>query len=357
MFSGLCDACVAWGRRPGQARQGPEQGRQHLTRKLYEIVYEALKEHIRDARLPHGLVLLEGPVAELFRTSRAPVKTALHRLNAEGLIERFDGRGFVVANPAGETTPLRMDLAEAGLVLDAHVDEQDLQARSSWERIYDDAEREIGAALPFGRFHINEAKMGEHFDVSRTVIRDVLGRMHERGLVEKSARSHWIAGPLTASAIREFYEIRGLLEPQALVQAVHNLDIDELVAMRDRVRSLEMRYPHVSAEELTALDTDLHTSCVQRIDNKRLAAMIRQAQLPLVANHTFLRHLGIPEETPELGEHKLVFEHLIQGSPAAAAAALKAHLERSLDRALIRLKVLSVKSTPPLAPYFLETAP
>jgi DNA-binding GntR family transcriptional regulator len=328
-----------------------------LARKLYEIVHKALASHIREERLPVGLVLLEGPVAELFRTSREPVKMALRRLHDEGLIERFDGRGYLVSGTRRGAPPLRLDLAEAGLNLDGGVDEHELQGRAAWERIYSDAEREVGMALPFGRFHVNEARMAEHFDVSRTVIRDVLSRMQERGLVEKSPRSHWVAGPLTASAIREFYQIRGMLEPPALMQAVPNLDMDELVVMRDRLRSMESRYPRVMAEELTAIDVDLHTDCVQRIDNRRMAAMIRQAQLPLVANHTFLHHLGIPEETPELGEHKLVFEHLIQGSPAAAAAALQAHLERSLDRALIRLKVLSVKPTPPLAPYLMETSP
>jgi DNA-binding GntR family transcriptional regulator len=328
-----------------------------LARKLYEIVYTALEDLLRAQRLPPGLVLLEGPVAEIFRTSRAPVKAALRLLNEQGLIERFNGRGFIVPSPAGETAPVRLDLREAGFAPATALADDNLESRAAWERIYHDAEREVGAALPFGRFHINEARMGQHFGVSRTVIRDVLGRMHERGLVEKSPRTHWIAGPLTAAAIREFYEIRGMLEPQALIQAVPNLDIDELVAMRDRVTTLEARYPHVSAEELTDLDTDLHTHCVQRIANKRLMAMIRQAQLPLLTNYTFLRYLGIPEETPELAEHKLVFEHLIQGSSAAAAAALKAHLERSLDRALIRLKVLSVKSTPPLPPYLMTSLP
>lgn len=328
-----------------------------LARKLYEIVYDALEGHLRDRRLPPGLVLLEGPVAEIFRTSRAPVKTALRMLSERGLVERFNGRGFIVPDPDGGTEPLRLDLRQAGLDPNAHIDEDELQNRVAWERIYSAAEREVGLALPFGRFQINEARMGEHFGVSRTVVRDVLGRMQERGLVEKAPRSHWIAGPLTASAIREFYEIRVMLEPQALIQAVPSLDIDELAAMRNRVALLEARYPQVSAEELTGLDVDLHTRCVQRIANKRLVAIIRQAQLPLIANYTFLSHLGIPEETPELAEHKLVFEHLIQGSPAAAAAALKAHLERSLDRALIRLKVLSVKSTPPLPPYLMATAP
>ena len=328
-----------------------------MARKLYEIIFETLKAQLLAGKLPQGLVLLEGPVAQIFGISRAPVKTALHLLSEQGLIERFDGRGFIVPGANGATAPLRIDLREAGLGLDADLAEEELQSGAAWERIYSAAEKEVATALPFGRFHVNEARMGEHFGVSRTVIRDVLGRMHERGLVEKSPRSHWVAGPLTAAATREFYEIRGMLEPQALVQAVTNLDIDELVAMRDRVVAVERRYPRVSAEELTALDVDLHTSCVQRIVNKRLVAMIRQAQLPLIANYVFMRHLGIPEETPELAEHKLVFEHLIQGSPAAAAAALKAHLERSLDRALIRLKVLSVKSTPPLPTYLSLSAP
>lgn len=328
-----------------------------MARKLYEIVYEALAGHLRESRLPPGLVLLEGPVAEIFRTSRAPVKAALRMLSEEGLVERFNGRGFIVPGAEGTAAPLRIDLREAGLDPNTHIGEEELQSRAAWERIYSAAEQEVGFALPFGRFNVNEARMAQYFGVSRTVVRDVLGRMQERGLVEKAPRSHWVAGPLTAAAIREFYEIRGILEPQALIEAAPALDGDMLIAMRDRITALEARYPKVSADELASLDVDLHTRCVQRIRNKRLVTMIRQAQLPLIANFAFMHELGIPEETPELGEHKLVFEHLIQGSPAAAAAALKAHLERSLDRALTRLKVLSVKPTPPLPPYLMATAP
>ena len=37
-----------------------------------------------------------------------------------------------------------------------------------------------------------------HFDVRRTVVRDVLNRLNHDGLIEKDRWSHWTAGPLTS---------------------------------------------------------------------------------------------------------------------------------------------------------------
>ena len=41
-----------------------------------------------------------------------------------------------------------------------------------------------------------------------TVVRDVLSRLHERGLIRKNQSSHWIAGPLTAQTVREKFSCR-----------------------------------------------------------------------------------------------------------------------------------------------------
>ncbi len=179
--------------------------------RLYEIVERALRSSIGVGRLPAGLVLLEGPIAEIFQTSRAPVQRALARLEADGLIHRFEGRGFLVG--AAGVAPLRADIRGFGLEAGEEIDEAQ-QSRASWERIYATAERQIASCLVFGRYRIVEAEMADHFGVSRTVVRDVLGRLQERGLIEKNASSHWIAGPLTARAIRELYEMRRLLEPR-----------------------------------------------------------------------------------------------------------------------------------------------
>jgi DNA-binding GntR family transcriptional regulator len=54
-----------------------------------------------------------------------------------------------------------------------------------------------------------------------------------------------------------------------------------------------------------------------------------------------------------LTEHRLVLEHLLQGAPDAAAAALAAHLDAALVRALGRLKALAVVPEPDVVPPYL----
>ena len=51
-----------------------------------------------------GTVILEGPIAEFFGVSRAPVKTALAHLIDQGLVKRFEGRGYLVTG--GLQTPV-----------------------------------------------------------------------------------------------------------------------------------------------------------------------------------------------------------------------------------------------------------
>ena len=325
-----------------------------LGERLYEVIYRSLAMQIARGDLPPGLVLLEGAIAEAFQVSRAPVKTALRLLFKDGVVQRFDGRGYMLPGGGG---PLRIALKAAGLRTSTDGVEEALPPRAGWERIYLDAEREIGAAIAFGRFRVLEARMASHYGVSRTVVRDVLSRMHERRLIEKDARSHWIAGPLTAGTLRDYYQIRRILEPAALVLAAPRLDADVLGAMRARVLAISAGHVAAQADTMLAIDEDLHIKCVQRNGNFRLTEMIQDSQTVLIANHTFLRYLGMPEELPELEEHRVIFDLLLQGNPDAAAAALRAHLDRSLDRALSRLKVLSVIPMPDLPGFLAPTEP
>lgn len=325
-----------------------------MSEQLYDMIYRSLAGQIGSGDLPPGLVLLEGALADAFQVSRAPVKTALRLLFRDGLVQRFEGRGYMVP---GRTAPLRIGLKAAGLRGSMDGAEEAPPPRAGWERIYMHAEREIGAAITFGRFRVLEARMASHYGVSRTVVRDVLSRMHERRLIEKDPRSHWIAGPLTAGTLREYYEIRRILEPAALVLAAPRLDADALVMMRARVNAVSSRRTPAQPDTMLAIDEDLHIKCVQRNGNFRLTEMIQDSQTVLIANHTFLRCLGVPEELPELEEHRVIFDLLLQGNPEAAAAALRAHLDRSLDRALSRLKVLSVIPLPDLPSFLGPTEP
>ena len=162
------------------------------------------------------------------KTSRAPVQAALRILEEEGLIRRFDGRGYLVGGPNSKDEPIRARSREAR--------PSDLRTRSTapcktaglWERVYDEVEAAVAASLIFGDFRIIELELGDYYGVSRTVVRDVLSRLHERGLITKTASSHWVASALTAQSVRERFELRGLMEPEAIRRAADRTDYDKI---------------------------------------------------------------------------------------------------------------------------------
>lgn len=62
-------------------------------------VYRELREAILSARLPMGMRINEVELASDWRISRTPVRDALRRLEAEGLVQAAPGRGMIVPVP------------------------------------------------------------------------------------------------------------------------------------------------------------------------------------------------------------------------------------------------------------------
>lgn len=67
-----------------------------------ELVYESLREDIFNNRLRPGERVSEERIAQRLKVSRTPVREALKRLHAEGLVEITPHRGAVVRDPSGE---------------------------------------------------------------------------------------------------------------------------------------------------------------------------------------------------------------------------------------------------------------
>jgi DNA-binding GntR family transcriptional regulator len=313
----------------------------------YEMVEEVLRQNIVGRRVPRGLVLLEGPIAALMQTSRAPVKIALRHLEEQGLVRRFNGRGYMVARAGEALDPIRRDLREIGLSIPKAIDDA-LQSRASWERIYETVENDVAACLVFGRYRLIEVELADHFKVSRTVVRDVLGRLEERGLVEKNQNSHWTAGPLSARSIREHFALRKILEPQALISAAPLIDRARLSDVFARFRQAEGAFsnPNGEARDLEAFETLLIDTCVLATPNERLREQIRRNLLPVLAAERILRQLGLPSERTAVTEHRLIVELLLQDAVAAAAAMLEAHLAAAERRNIAQLKIVAVLPEP-----------
>lgn len=62
-----------------------------------EYAYQRIREAIRSGEFQPGQRLREADLAEHFRVSRTPIREAIRRITADGLLELVPGRGLAVA--------------------------------------------------------------------------------------------------------------------------------------------------------------------------------------------------------------------------------------------------------------------
>lgn len=320
--------------------------------RLYQRVYDILADEIDKGSLVSEIPLTEAAIAARFGVSRAPARRALAELQNAGLIERSQARGFVLAagqGPASGTASLRT-AAWQGV--------QKLVSLPTWERIYGEVEGEIIARISFATWRLNEAELARHYRVSRTVARDVIGRLQQSGLVHKDDRSRWYAPALTAEHVGELYELRWLLEPVALGKAAPNLPAGLLTGMRAELEEALANPSHISGAILDRFERDLHIKLLGHCDNRALMQALTYPQSLLIAHRFLYRWTSLLfDQEPFLPEHLDIVRNLEAGKVGQAAHLLESHLRISRDRALARVGVISAGSRPEPLSYLEPLTP
>jgi DNA-binding GntR family transcriptional regulator len=316
--------------------------------RLYQRVIAILDHQIRQGDITANASLTETAVAARFGISRAPARRALVELEQAGLIARTDARGFVVVGGGADCRARRKDRDPTAL----EVRDLKLVPQPSWERIYAAVESEIIARISFASWRLNEAELARHYGVSRTVARDVLSRLQQRGVVRKDDRSRWIAPALSSKHVAELYEVRWLLEPVALTKAAPNLPDAVLAHVRRNLTDAIARAHQIGGETLDQLERDLHVTLLGYCDNRALVQAITTPQSLIIA-HCFLYRWTsrlFPTE-PFLPEHLEVIERLEAGRTADAAKALEEHLRVSHERVMTRVNAIATGPQPEPLPY------
>lgn len=311
---------------------------------LFEAAADLLRGNIADGKLEPGVVLQESALSERLSMSRATIKRALALIADEGLVRKFTGRGYIVSG--GDETPRRLDLRTLELDLDT-LDET--MGKPNWLRIHNVVENELSRCLIFGRYRVVEALVAKEFDVSRTVVRDVLSRLQERGLVQKSANSRWVVEPLTAQRIKDKFELRMVLEVAALNSS--RTDTEALTALADEIRSLPSDIP-ITAQRWFDLDHRFLELAILSTPNHTLAHYINGNRSGLWALQSVLFSIGLPPDRQSLMELSMVIDKVRSGTTPAAAGMLSTHLKNARKRTIAQLKIVSVIDPPgDFAPY------
>ena len=305
-----------------------------------------LERMIRNHELKPGQRLLEVRVAEAFGVSRSPARLALEALGAQRLLRRGGGRGYVVNGRHGTA-----DGTEAGLgnVLA-------LVPTRRAPRIFESVERELATRVLFRSVRLVEERLAEEFGVSRTIARDVLTRMTMTGLVSKDRSGRWRAVRVTPQRIRDLYQLRWALEPEALVSAGPHVDQPLVVQVRDRLTAAIAELPHVSGKQLDQIEADLHITVLARCPNPELLRTLRNTHMLLISSRYMLNdYLPIDATTAAQGlqEHLGIVDLFLATKFNKAAQALKTHLQNSVDHWLTRYRAMTAQNEPVLPGYLL----
>jgi DNA-binding GntR family transcriptional regulator len=314
---------------------------------VYRKIAAILHDSIKAGRLMPGTILMEGSLAAIFGSSRTPVKQALSDLSERGVIQRFDGRGFVVGSAKA---PRRVPVTAGLLGLDEANPE--LPRTWAWQRIYDSVERALIFHSALGKFRVNEVELARHYKVGRTVAHDVLVQAQSTGLLAKDERLRWYVVPLDEKRVCDLYDLRELLEPKALAASVGRVPPGFLSGMAERLEAAIAAYPRVSAAEMDALEHGLHVTSLGYCDNREIMEALKRTRcLHFTQKHMLGAQVSYPTDEPFMTEHLDVVRAMLRSDTAKVEAQMLTHLRTARAKVIDRLAVFRRSFTGSDLPY------
>ena len=195
---------------------------------------------------------------------------------------------------------------------------------------------ELKTRLLVGDFPLNvrlgEERLAALLGVSRTPVREALLRLDAEGLVGPHPEGGYCPVAPDVAAVHELYEVRVVLELQALrrpAQSLHSVhDIAVLEPLRDEWRALSAGPPEPDPGFVT-LDEDFHVRLAESGGNQSLADILRTVneRIRVVRMHDFLT-LDRVQRTVD--QHLGILEAVLVGDLGVAEARFRAHLDESI---------------------------
>ncbi len=181
--------------------------------------------------------------------------------------------------------------------------------------------RIVDGRLPAGE-RINEVHLSQELGVSRTPLREALGRLAAEGALTNVPRFGYFVRALTLAEFEQIYDIRPLLDPEALRLAG--------VPARKRLERLEKLNRKLAAarnpEAAIALDDAWHLELLADCPNRVLIELIEN-----VVRRTRRYELALMRETSNVLRasegHSRILAALRDGNLVAACAALRRNMQ------------------------------
>jgi GntR family transcriptional regulator, rspAB operon transcriptional repressor len=194
--------------------------------------------------------------------------------------------------------------------------------------IYEDLKRKIVWLELAPDSTLNQTELSESYGVSRNPLTIALTRLDAEEWVVRHG-THFVVSPLTLDRMRELNEIRSVLEPQAVLWAMHRITesgLQELKSLENAIRKLN---PRASNKEMVQHDFKFHRIIYRETRNQHLAQLLEW----LLAQ--YLRFwLAGPEEIDKdtlFTDTLAMIKAIEKRDEVSLRASITAHIKASLD--------------------------
>jgi DNA-binding GntR family transcriptional regulator len=175
--------------------------------------------------------------------------------------------------------------------------------------------------------------LAERFHLSSTPVREALLELEANGMVEFVHNRGAIVKPFGPEQLREIFHLRRILEAEAARLACQRIDRQQLLELREQLRSLtgQPRGSKWLEREMLA-DRSLHAMISESCGNTRLTEDIRRCDTLMQALRDVVgnRRRAIDEA---VREHTAIVDAMLDGNAEAAAKAMASHVDRAAQSA------------------------
>ena len=172
-----------------------------------------------------------------------------------------------------------------------------------------------------------EERLSEEFSVSRMPVREALRQLEAQQLLSDTAHKGAVVAPLIQGDATETYELRILLESEALRQSIPRLTSADHELASGYIAELETEHNYAEIGRLNRL---FHMALYSKAPNKRLLRLVEDG---LNEEERFLRFnleaMGLGKLSQD--DHRAMLQAAREGDVEHSVELLEQHLNRGVE--------------------------
>jgi DNA-binding GntR family transcriptional regulator len=178
---------------------------------------------------------------------------------------------------------------------------------------------------------INEGVLSQELEISKTPIREAIQQLEKEGFIENIPGKGNFVSQISIQGLRELFEIREMLECEAIKRAAVKRDSQKLMEIRN-VFELSGESSQDGSPQQFRAGEHIHIFIFESLGNQRLLEIYRRLHDHIARHRNYFFsdvHEGRPEKSYR--EHLEILDALAAQDPARCEQAMRAHLKNSLE--------------------------